>query len=142
MPCCGISSFFSICAGQDAPRVRPESPADACSGRSFYSGPHKPVKTALQRGNQTQLFLTHMAFSHSGMRRAIYTRSKPCLRCSFAPPPPLGVVINMLTVNQFSHHRPLTAVHLLLIYGRAPQAAISAALFPRVPRPHTELARP
>lgn len=49
---------------------------------------------------------------------------------------PLHPVINMLTATQLAHHWPLTAVHLLLIYGCATQAAISAPLFPRVPIPH------
>lgn len=40
----------------------------------------------------------------------------------------------MLTVEQRARHWPLTAAHLPVIYGSAARAAISAALFPRVPR--------
>lgn len=50
----------------------------------------------------------------------------------------------MLTVQQRAHHWPLTAAPLPVIYGGAARAAISAALFPRVP-PHglvAESARP
>lgn len=138
--CCSISSFFQSAQDKMLRVFDPRAQLTPVQVSPLFR-PSQPCQNSLQRGNQTQLFLTHTAFSHSGMRRAIYTCLKPSLRCSFVPPR-LGVVINMLTVNQFTHHWPLTAVHLLLIYGCAPQAAISAALFPRVPRPHAELAPP
>lgn len=86
LPCCSISFFFPSVQDKMLRVFDPRAQLTPVQVGPLFR-PSQPCQNSLQRGNQTQLLLTHTAFSDSGMRRAIYTCLKPCLRCSFVPPP-------------------------------------------------------
>lgn len=81
--------LFSICAGQDATRVWPEGPADACSGRSFIQALTTLSKQPAAGKSNTVIPHAHGLFSFRYERGHIYT-FEALFTVQFCSPP-LGV---------------------------------------------------